>query len=254
MTVAVAAKVPWGSSVGEPSSLLFAADTRITFLKKQRPPVDDIRKLFVLNDGLAGVYSGLAEPAERAIFRLQRIFKQAKAVNFSEVRELSPSAFREAFETSSPKHPGLEVLIGGQEQSGSAFLLHASHRSNFFPIELSGEPFAIGEGAEQFRLNLQQAIRETLEAGLRELNWAALVSAAIDGLINHEERPTVGGKVALGAIIDGKFIEIPMGVGVGPSSSEITILRTATEQLDNLSWYHDKLRSRSLRRGPVRRR
>jgi len=243
MTIAVAAKYPWGdlkrllpSGTSISEAIILASDSR--FSRRLPPSYVPISnsgtKLFKLGRDVAAVYAGISKISELCLDELRWKLSKQKNPNSTKSRKIAQDTLKTtyrhhiALERLRPDEAPLYILIGVCNKLGKAELYQFSHNNDFSPLLTTGLK-AIGhpETTNTFYRLIQDELHKNVEEqlNLRQKypqipleHWdpmpikaehiAMLISSALSRIIESGSDPTVGGKIQC-AVITSKGIVLP---------------------------------------------
>lgn len=220
MTLAVAAICPWKPFVDRYEklgleieySVILAADSRWSAHRgaSTKPLLDTGKKLYVVCDGVAGLFAGHVTAGHDSFMRMQRELKRTRKRDFKSVTEVAREAITAVYKrevSSRAPHEKvsvpLYVLIAMGNRSEGVRLVYLGYENSFRPEAMKGVQVLGPENArDAFLESLGSGISQWFAAGQipREVtNWAIAVSASLDAAVN-KVGGAVGGRVQLGIV------------------------------------------------------
>ena len=235
MTIAVAAKFPWGAlnnlipaNVVIPESVILASDSRYSRQTATGyvPSSDSGTKLFQIGRDVAGVYAGVSRIGEICFDTLRRNLGRQSSPTSDTSKRIAQQTFNKVYRHEiavmrlNPDQAPLYILIGACNNAGNAELFRFSYQNNFVPVTVEGLDVL---GWEQTSLKFIELLTGELhkkveeELALRRKytqipmaqmspmpiadgQVAILVVAMLRSLIEEGSNTTIGGNIQLAQI------------------------------------------------------
>jgi hypothetical protein len=230
MTIAVAAKYPWGvlkelipQGIVIPEAIILISDSR--FSRKiptgHEKSSDSGTKIFQLGNDVACVYAGVCELGEKCVnelrFRLSRPRNPNSANSLKIAQDTLNSVYRHEVARLglNPKESPLYLLVGVCNRKGMAELYRFDYSENFEPKWIEGyDILGWPETRARFRDLLSSKLEEEVESELslrkkhpqipiaqlspipvKDGNVALIMTAILSNVVEEGSDATVGGKI-----------------------------------------------------------
>lgn len=172
MTLAVAAKYPWGvfselikMGAQVSQAVILASDSRWTYGNRNIPYEDIGTKVFKLGKDCGAVYAGDAKAGEHSIKELFNKLARRKTPNFQRSLVLAENTFYRVYQYHKKQRDKqkriypLYVLVGICDTLGQASLIYFSSKNNFKPVFLTG---VYGVGIEEARVEFEKEFKQEI--------------------------------------------------------------------------------------------
>jgi len=230
MTIAVAAKYPWGvlkalipQGIVVPEAIILISDSR--FSRKISTGYDKLSdsgtKLFQLGNDVACVYAGVCALGEKCVDELRfKLSRQRNPISANS-REIAQDTLNSVYRHEvarlglSPNESPLHLLVGVCNRQGMAELYRFSYTEDFKPVWIEGYDI-VGwpETVARFRDLLSSKLKEDVESELslrkkhpqipiaqlcpmpiKDGNVALIMTAILSNVVEEGSDATVGGKI-----------------------------------------------------------
>jgi hypothetical protein len=230
MTVAVAAKYPWGvlkelipQGVVVPEAIILISDSR--FSRKIPTGYDKLSdsgtKLFQLGNNVACVYAGVCELGEKCVEKLRVNLSRQKNPKSADSRKIAQDTLNSVYSYEvaklglNPIESPLYLLVGACNRQGVGELYRFSYSEDFRPVWIEG--YAIlgwPETRARFGEMLSSKLREDVESELslrkkhpeipiaqlcpmpiKDGNVAVIMTALLSDVVEEGSDATIGGKL-----------------------------------------------------------
>lgn len=230
MTVAVAAKYPWGmlkelipQGIVIPEAIILISDSRFsrTISTGYDKLSDSGTKLFQLGNDVACVYAGVCELGEKCVdelrFKLSRQRNPNSANSLKIAQDTLNSVYRHEVARLglNPNESPLHLLVGVCNRQGMAELYRFSYDENFKPVWIEGyDILGWPETRARFRDLLSSKLKEDIESELSlrkkhpqipiaqlspmpipDGKVALIMTAILSNIVEEGSDATVGGKI-----------------------------------------------------------
>lgn len=230
MTVAIAAKYPWGvlkelipQGVVVPEAIILISDSRFS---REIPTgydkySDSGTKLFQLGNNVACVYAGVCELGEKCVDELRFKLSRQKKRNSANSRKMAQDTLNSVYRHQvarlglNPNESPLHLLVGACNRRGMAELYRFSYNENFKPVWIEGyDVLGWPETAARFRDLLSSKLKEDVESQLSlrkkhpeipiaqlspmpipDGKVALIMTAILSNVVEEGSDATVGGKI-----------------------------------------------------------
>jgi len=230
MTVAVAAKYPWGAlkelipqGIVIPEAIILISDSR--FSRKiptgYEKHSDSGTKLFQLGNDVACVYAGDCDIGEKCVAELRFKLSRQRNPNSTTSLRITQDTLNGVYSLEvakrglNPNESPLYLLIGVCNKQGMAELYRFSYSENFQPVSIEGyDILGWPETAARFGDLLSSKLKEDVENELslrkkhpqipiaqlcpmpiKDGNVALIMTAILSNVVEEGSDPTVGGKI-----------------------------------------------------------
>lgn len=230
MTIAVAAKYPWGvlkelipQGIVVPEAIILLSDSR--FSRKIPAGYDRFSdsgtKLFQLGDDTACVYAGVCELGEKCVDELRFKLSRQRNPNSANSRQIAQDTLNSVYRHEvarlglNPAKSPLYLLVGACNRQGIAQLYRFSYSEHFRPVWIEGyDILGWPETAARFRDLLSRKLGEDVgnELSLRKKhpqipiaqlcpmpikdgNVALIMTAILSNVVEEGSDATVGGQI-----------------------------------------------------------
>jgi len=230
MTIAVAAKYPWGvlrklipQGIVIPEAIILISDSR--FSRKIPTGYDKFSdsgtKLFQLGNDVACVYAGVCELGEKCVDELRFKLSRQRNPNSANSRKIAQDTLNSVYRHEvarrglNPNESPLYLLVGVCNRQGTAELYRFSYSENFKPVWIEGyDILGWRETRARFRDLLSSKLKEDVESelSLRKKHpqipmaqWipmpipdgkvALIMTAILSNVVEEGSDATVGGQI-----------------------------------------------------------
>jgi hypothetical protein len=230
MTIAVAAKYPWGvlrelipQGVFIPEAIILVSDSR--FSRKMSTGYDKFSdsgtKLFELGNDVSCVYAGVCELGEKSVNELRFKLSGQKAPNSANSRRIAQDTLNRVYRREvarlglNPDESPLYLLVGVCSRQGMAELYRFSYSEDFRPEWIEGyDVLGWPETAARFRDLLSSQLEKDVESELslrkkhpqipiaqlcpmpiQDGNVAAIMTAILNSVIEEGSDAAIGGQI-----------------------------------------------------------
>lgn len=230
MTIAVAAKYPWGvlkelipQGIVIPEAIILISDSR--FSRKiptgYDKSLDSGTKIFQLGNDVACVYAGVCELGEKCVDELRLKLSRQRNPNSANSRKITQDTLNSVYRREvarldlKPNKSPLYLLVGVCNRQGMAELYRFSYSENFKPLWIEGyDILGWPETAARFRDLLSSELKNNVESELslrkkhpeipiaqlspmpiKDGNVALIMTAILGDVVEEGSDATVGGKI-----------------------------------------------------------
>jgi hypothetical protein len=230
MTVAVAAKYPWGvlkelipQGLVIPEAIILISDSR--FSRKIPTGYDKLldsgTKIFQLGNNVACVYAGVCELGEKCVDKLRFNLSRQGNPHSTDSRKIAQDTLNSVYRQEvarlglNPSESPLYLLVGACNKQGMAELYRFSYSENFKPVWIHGcDILGWPETAARFRDLLSSKLKEDVESALslrkkhpeipiaqlcpmpiQDGNVALIMTALLGNVVEEGSDATIGGKI-----------------------------------------------------------
>ena len=230
MTIAVAAKYPWGvlkelipQGIVLPEAIILISDSR--FSRKIPTGYDKLSdsgtKLFQLGNDVACVYAGVCALGEKCVDELRFKLSRQRNPNSANSRKIAEDTLNSVYRQEvaslglNPNESALYLLVGACNRQGIAELYRFSYDEDFKPVWIDGyDILGWKETAARFEDLLSSKVKEEVEneLSLREKhpeipiaqlcpmpikdgNVALIMTAILSNVVEEGSDATVGGQI-----------------------------------------------------------
>ncbi len=230
MTIAVAAKYPWGvlnqlipQGIIIPEAVVLVSDSR--FSRKIPTGCDTLSdsgtKIFQLGNDVACVYAGVCALGEKCVDELRFRLSRQRNPNSASSRKIAQETLNRVYRHEvavmrlNPNESPLYILLGACNRQGKAELYRFSYNENFKPVWIDGyDVLGWRETATRFKDLLSGELKKNVESelSLRQkypqipmAQWspmpipdgkvALIMTALLSSVVEDGSDKTVGGKI-----------------------------------------------------------
>ena len=230
MTVAVAAKYPWGvlkelipQGIVIPEAIILISDSR--FSRKIPSGYDKLSdsgtKLFQLGNNVACVYAGVSALGEKCVDKLRFKLSRQRKPNSADSREIAQDTLYSVYRQEvaslglNPDGSPLHLLVGACNKKGMAELYRFSYNEDFKPVWIEGyDILGWPETAARFIDLLSSQLRKDVDSELslrkkhpeipiaqlcpmqiKDGNAALIMTAILGNVVEEGSDATIGGKI-----------------------------------------------------------
>jgi hypothetical protein len=228
MTVAVAAKYPWGvlkelipQGIVIPEAIILISDSRFSRKIPTGKLSDSGTKLFQLGNDVACVYAGVCELGEKCVDKLRVKLSRQRNPNSADSRKIAQDTLNSVYRHEvarlglNPSESPLYLLVGVCNKQGMAELYRFSYSEDFKPVWIEG--YAIlgwPETRARFGDLLSSKLKKDVESELslrkkhpqipiaqlcpmpiKDGNVALIMTAILSNVVEEGSDATIGGKI-----------------------------------------------------------
>lgn len=230
MTIAVAAKYPWGvlkelipQGIVIPEAIILISDSRFS----RKIPTgydkssDSGTKLFQLGNDVACVYAGVCELGEKCVAKLRLNLSRQRNPNSKDSRKIAQDTLNNVYRRElarlslNPNESPLYLLVGVCNRQGMAELYRFSYSENFEPVWIEGyDILGWPETRARFRDLLSIELKKDVESELSlrkkhpeipiaqlspmpipDGKVASIMTAILSSVVEEGSDATVGGQI-----------------------------------------------------------